>query len=64
MKTLKLKTMGAPTTENEVGNHRVRCKFLSAEGRMVTADFGHMTLNPKANKKNRKMNVKNESIYR
>ena len=32
MKTLKLRKMGAPTNENEVGNHRVRCKFLSAEG--------------------------------
>ena len=63
MKTLKLKTMGVPTNENEVGNHRVRCKFLSAEGRMVTADFGNMTLNPKANKKNRKLNALHCDMY-
>ena len=57
MKTLKLRKMGAPTNENEIGNHRVRCKFLSAEGRTVTADCGHMVLNPTAHKKNRKMNA-------
>lgn len=63
MKTLKLHKMGADMTENEIGNHRVRCKFISAEGRTVTADFGHMTLNPKANKKNRKTNALHCDMY-
>lgn len=63
MKTLKLRTMGASTTDNEIGNHRVRCKFVSAEGRTVTADFGHMVLNPKAHKKNRKMNALHCDMY-
>lgn len=63
MKTLKLRKMGAPTNENEIGNHRVRCKFVSAEGRTVTADFGHMVLNPKAHKKNRKMNALHCDMY-
>lgn len=63
MKTLKLHKMGANMTDNEIGNHRVRCKFISAEGRMVTADFGHMTINPKANKKNRKHNALHCDMY-